>query len=229
MTTILIAAALSLCAQGKGVWTDPKDATLPADFKIQGEYAGQGPDGKLGAQVIALGGDAARIAVAGDSAGQVTHVTNEEGAFSFAVYRDGQSSILSPSGGAFAGIVEGSQRIAAARVQVDAVATAFVDGVNAVQANGRDLLGNPGEPIFAAGDSPTRIDVALSDPRGIAAAAVGGGVRDNRNLAGFADLRRNHESHLLGPCILLSVCGHAKRQAGDRERRPERISQTVLR
>jgi hypothetical protein len=40
----------------KGVWTDPKDSTLPADFKIQGEYAGaiKGGD-KLGCQVIALG------------------------------------------------------------------------------------------------------------------------------------------------------------------------------
>lgn len=35
----------------KGVWTDPADSTLPADFKIQGEYTGD----KLGAQVIALG------------------------------------------------------------------------------------------------------------------------------------------------------------------------------
>jgi hypothetical protein len=33
------------------VWTDPADATLPVDFKLQGEYAGEG----FGAQVIALG------------------------------------------------------------------------------------------------------------------------------------------------------------------------------
>lgn len=38
------------------VWTDPSDATLPADFKIQGEYVGAIDGGdKLGAQVIALG------------------------------------------------------------------------------------------------------------------------------------------------------------------------------
>ncbi|HEX8912303.1 MAG TPA: DUF1080 domain-containing protein [Humisphaera sp.] len=38
------------------VWTDPADATLPADFKIQGEYAGEiAGGGPLGAQVIALG------------------------------------------------------------------------------------------------------------------------------------------------------------------------------
>lgn len=50
----------SLWAQNKtkGVWTDPKDATLPMDFKIQGEYVGATQNGdKLGCQVIALGGD----------------------------------------------------------------------------------------------------------------------------------------------------------------------------
>jgi hypothetical protein len=40
----------------KGVWTDPNDSTLPVDFKIQGEYAGEVKGGgKLGCQVIALG------------------------------------------------------------------------------------------------------------------------------------------------------------------------------
>ncbi len=43
-----------LAPQGKGVWTDPGDATLPPDFKIQGEYAAEG----WGARVIALGGGA---------------------------------------------------------------------------------------------------------------------------------------------------------------------------
>ena len=37
------------------VWTDPNDPTLPVDFKIQGEYLGDGPAGKMGAHVIALG------------------------------------------------------------------------------------------------------------------------------------------------------------------------------
>src|SRR6187431_721920 len=50
MTSLLL--ALALLAQDKDVWTDSKDTSLPADFKIQGEYKGDG----LGAQVIALGG-----------------------------------------------------------------------------------------------------------------------------------------------------------------------------
>jgi hypothetical protein len=55
---LVLLAALSAPAQKKekGVWTDPDDPTLPADFKIQGEYVGQTTNGdKLGCQVIALG------------------------------------------------------------------------------------------------------------------------------------------------------------------------------
>jgi len=41
----------------QGVWTDPSDSTLPADFQLQGEYVGEiKGGGKLAAQVIALGG-----------------------------------------------------------------------------------------------------------------------------------------------------------------------------
>lgn len=40
----------------KEVWTDPKDPTLPENFKYQGEYVGASDDGeKLACQVIALG------------------------------------------------------------------------------------------------------------------------------------------------------------------------------
>ena len=46
---LLHAAAALLGGQGKGVWTDAADPTLPVDFKLQGEFSGD----KLGAQVIA--------------------------------------------------------------------------------------------------------------------------------------------------------------------------------
>ena len=40
----------------KGLWTDPKDSTLPVDFQVQGEYVGELSCGcDFGAQVIALG------------------------------------------------------------------------------------------------------------------------------------------------------------------------------
>jgi hypothetical protein len=46
-----LAAPLAAQPKDKSVWTDPNDPTLPVDFKIQGEYAGE----HTGAQVIALG------------------------------------------------------------------------------------------------------------------------------------------------------------------------------
>ena len=73
--------------------------------------------------------------------------------------------------------------------QLDQTAAAFTDGVNQVQAQGRDLDGAPGAAMFGVGDDPTDITVALTDPRGIAAAAPGGGTRDNSNLAGLTSLR----------------------------------------
>jgi hypothetical protein len=81
-TRTLLAAALGLAAAGlavgvapapaadapakaadgpkkaAGVWTDPADPTLPADFKIQGEYVGDGAAGKMGAQLVSLGSGA---------------------------------------------------------------------------------------------------------------------------------------------------------------------------
>src|SRR6185295_19000170 len=53
IAALTLAAAL-FSGQGKGVWTDAADATIPVDFKLQGEFKGDA----LGAQVIALGSGA---------------------------------------------------------------------------------------------------------------------------------------------------------------------------
>lgn len=55
----VVLAGVVAASQGKSPWTDPDDPTLPPDFKIQGEYSGEiAGGGKIGAQVIALGGEA---------------------------------------------------------------------------------------------------------------------------------------------------------------------------
>ncbi len=57
--TTLVSLALggaTSAVDGREVWTDPNDPTLPADVRIQGEYVGEDPEGqRLGCQVIALG------------------------------------------------------------------------------------------------------------------------------------------------------------------------------
>jgi len=143
-----------------------------------------------GRAAVQAGNASGPMLVEGAQAAQVSQVMNGEGAFSFAVTQSsGVVQAMLPNGGALAGIAESGARIAAARDQIGAMAKAFAEGVNAVQAAGNDLQGNAGAPIFTIGDPPYKLTVAMSDPRGIAAAAAGAGTRDNSNLAGLETLR----------------------------------------
>lgn len=143
----------------------------------------------LGRATVKLGGGNGPVFVSGKDVGDITYVRSPSGNVSFAVHLNGAARALSPNGGALAGVVEGAKRVGDARATLDQIASDFVDGVNAVQAQGRDLDGNPGAALFSVGASPTDISVALTNPRGIAAAAVGGGPRDNSNLQALAALR----------------------------------------
>lgn len=142
-----------------------------------------------GRAAVRAGSGGGPLLVEGAEASMVSHAMNGEGAISFSVLRAGQVSLMAPGGGALAGIAESGQRIAAARDQIGKMARDFADGVNTVQAAGDDLAGGAGQPVFAVGDPPYKLSVALADPRGIAAAAHGGGTRDNANLAGLDTLR----------------------------------------
>uniref|UniRef100_UPI00266F07FA flagellar basal body rod C-terminal domain-containing protein n=1 Tax=Sphingomonas bacterium TaxID=1895847 RepID=UPI00266F07FA len=104
----------------------------------------------------------------------------------------GGAAAFTPSGGALAGIAEGAGRLADTRASLNALASDFTTEVNAIQANGRDLDGQPGAAMFAAGATPTDLTVTLADGRGIAAAAAGGGTRDAANLRVLSDMRGAH-------------------------------------
>jgi flagellar hook-associated protein 1 FlgK len=143
----------------------------------------------IGRATVKAGGDGGPTLVQGVDSATVTYVRNDQGAVSFAAHFGNSISTLSPSGGALAGYADGAQKIAAAQGQLNDQAQAFAEGVNAVQAAGVDLNGDPGQPIFQVGDPPSNLTMVLNDPRGIAAAAPGAGTRDNSNLAGFDTLR----------------------------------------
>ncbi|WHU01653.1 flagellar hook-associated protein FlgK [Sphingomonas sp. NIBR02145] len=139
---------------------------------------------------VRAGGSSGPALVDGAQAAIVSQTSNDEGAFAFSVRQPtGEVQIMSPNGGAMAGIAESGSRIATARDQISQMAQDFAEGVNAVQAAGGDLQGNAGQPIFAVGDPAYQLTAVMSDPRGIAAAAAGGGTRDNSNLAGLEALR----------------------------------------
>ncbi len=59
LALICLISFQSAGAAEKGVWTDPNDPTISADFRLQGEFAGD----KIGCQVIALGNDAFQAVV----------------------------------------------------------------------------------------------------------------------------------------------------------------------
>jgi flagellar hook-associated protein 1 FlgK len=149
----------------------------------------------------ATGGASVRLGAAGGpvlvdiaGAGTVAYARNDEGAIAFSVTRGGEPQDAPLSGGTLAGIADGTQRVAAARAEHDALATDFAAGVNDLQAQGRDLAGNAGAPLFAVGGPPTQLSVALTDGSGIAAALPGEGTRGNGALAALAQFRVSGDS-----------------------------------
>lgn len=171
---------------GQAALLDERDRLLESmsaltDVAVQFDTAGR-------ASVKA--GAGGPLLVHGDQAAVATYARGPDGSVSFAVYGIDGSQALTPSGGALAGMAEGAGRIADARNQLDSIAAAFVEGVNAVQAGGDDLNGNAGAAMFA-GDSASSIKLVLNDPRGIAAAATGAGARDNGNLSALSTLRKD--------------------------------------
>jgi flagellar hook-associated protein 1 FlgK len=130
------------------------------------------------------------LLVQGDQSAVATYARGPDGSVSFAVYGIDGSHALSPGGGALAGVAEGAARIADARSALDRIAVDLANGVNTVQAGGENLDGNAGAAMFSA-TGASDFKLVLDDPRGIAAAAPGGGERSNGNLAALATLRKD--------------------------------------
>ena len=137
---------------------------------------------QAGRATVNVGGTGGPVLVSGSDSASVAYSRNGEGAVGFTVTMNGSVSTLAPNGGALAGIVDGAQKVADATTTLNGIATDFTTQVNTVQAQGRDLNGQPGAAMFATGATPTSVTVALDDPTGIAAASVGGGTRDGSNL-----------------------------------------------
>lgn len=145
----------------------------------------------FGRATVRLGGPSGPLFVAPDGgAGTLGAVRNPDGTFAFVLDRGATTSSVNPGGGMLAGIADSAQRIVDAKVALDELANDFVTTANDFQAAGRDLDGNAGPPLFAqAGGDPSQVSLMLTDPRKVAAAAPGGGVRDNSNLLALAAAR----------------------------------------
>jgi flagellar hook-associated protein 1 FlgK len=143
----------------------------------------------LGRVTVKLGGSAGVPFVSLTDSGGVGYSRAADGTVAFTVSYAGNNTVLSSEGGAMAGMVDGAQKIAAARTALNTVATNFTTDMTSVQAAGDDLNGTAGQPIFAAGTSPTDISVVMTDGSGIAAATRGKGVRNAGNLDSLQAIR----------------------------------------
>ena len=171
----------------------------------------------LGRATVALGGTNGPTFVAGNVGGTVSYQRSASGVASYVVQRTGTTATLSPTGGVLAGVVDGAQRIAETRTSLNAIAADFTAQVNSLQAQGRDLDGVAGRPLFATGATPTDISVTLTDPRGIAAASATGGTRDASNLAALQGMRttRDFEGRTTSLITANAAALDQKRQVAD--------------
>lgn len=158
---------------------DAMSALTDVDVKLDG----------YGRATVRAGGPSGPVLADHENGGLVTFAMNASGAVSVAVHLAGAAETLTLRGGAFGGIADGAAKLAGMRESLNDLATRFVDTMNAVQTAGRDLDGQPGTALFARGATPTDITVVLTDPRGLAAAAVGEGPRGNGNFNNLATLR----------------------------------------
>ncbi len=143
-----------------------------------------------GRVAVKLGGATGPTLVEGNLAGDVGYARNDEGAVQFVVNRQFTTSSFVPTGGSLAGLADAVGKVTTARKEIDTLAAAFADGVNAAQAGGRDMDNVAGEKIFTFDPlRPSQMTMTLEDPRGIAAAAADTGPRDGSNLAAFQTLR----------------------------------------
>ncbi len=169
---------------GAAALADQRDSILDQMSAISDVSVALDPYGRA---TVKLGNGGGATFVSGNQSDTLLVQRGEKGVIGFTL--QGSQATVTPSGGALAGVVEGAARVSDARINLGTIATAFTDGVNAVQTGGADLDSQPGAKLFDTGTSATDITVVLKDPRGIAAADTGKGPRDNGNLAKLDALR----------------------------------------
>lgn len=143
----------------------------------------------VGRATVRAGGTTGALLVDANEAAEVSYARSGSNAV-ISVTRSSGPSVLTPQGGALAGMSEGAERLQSSVDDLRDVATDFVTKVNQLQTSGDDLNGNPGAAMFVVGASPTTIKVPDTfSPANIAAASRGGGQRDSTNLTALASLR----------------------------------------
>lgn len=179
-TSIAQAEASGVSANGLRDERDVKIQELARQVSIQ---TLEQDDGSVS---IFVGG--AMGLVMGDTAGALTVEFDPSGEPTFKL--DGQMDLTSRlAGGVIGGALDAKNELVdPARSDLRDMAIDFAQDFNTLHESGVDLDGNsPANALFTLA-GPGLLEVAISDPRQIAAAQAGGGATDNRNMLALADL-----------------------------------------
>ncbi|WP_314373060.1 flagellar hook-associated protein FlgK [Sphingomonas paucimobilis] len=137
---------------------------------------------ELGRATVRLGDRVGPVLASTDMVGSVSYQRRTDGSVGFTVSLQGESQDFIPTGGALAGALDGAERINTTRAAFNQVAKDFVDTVNGLQANGQDLNGDQGTPMFTLTTGTAAMTLAMTDGSKIAAATGNQGSRNADNL-----------------------------------------------
>jgi flagellar hook-associated protein FlgK len=145
----------------------------------------------LGGTALVRGSRAETLQVSVPDGTSVANADQKGQAVQIQWAKDGYPAMV--SGGRAGGLLDGLNRVLpATRAGIDQIAKSVADVVNAQQAQGYDLGGTEGGPLFGWDTPPrTGLTVQISDPARIAAAAEppnGGPSVDGRNALRMGDL-----------------------------------------
>lgn len=132
-----------------------------------------------GVATVTLGNASGPSIVTGGTASTLAMTAAANGTVSFTL--DGTAATI--SSGSIAGETQALVELDSTRTQLDAVAASLVTVVNAAQANGVDLQGNAGQPLFS-GNSAASLSMIANSGNAVATAPSGSGAnsRDAGNL-----------------------------------------------
>ncbi|CCA94160.1 flagellar hook-associated protein FlgK [Novosphingobium sp. PP1Y] len=159
---------------------DQRDSLLEQMSKVANVSASYNPDKTVS---VTIGGTAGQTLVSGGTTATLAMATAADGTISFTL--DGAAASI--SSGALAGQSQALTQLADTRSQLDTLAAKIVDVVNTAQANGADLNGNAGQPLFSGTGAG---DMAMIATNGSAiATAPAGSAANSRDPGNLNDLR----------------------------------------
>ena len=139
-----------------------------------------------GAQTTILADGTATVSVGGQSLVSSTTANTVSLSPSYQILVGGTPA--GPAGGSLQALADSlTTALPGYAAQLDAVAAALASTVNASQASGYDLAGNPGGPLFA-GSTAATLSVAVTNPATLAASGTPGGNLDGSAALGLSQL-----------------------------------------